>query len=149
MIVVPEAFALERIRKSGDAGRRWITALPGLVERLCERWEVGLIEGDPLYGDLALVALGQRGGEPCVLKVSWQEHSTLEEAVALRAWNGRGAVRLLEASPDDGALLLETLDPVRSLKDIDLLPAAEVAGALIRRLAVPAPPGLPLLADLA
>lgn len=146
---MPAAFAYERIRKSGDAGRCWIAGLPDLIGQLCERWEVELVEANPLYGDLALVVLGRRRGELCVLKVSWQEHPTHEEATALRAWRGNGAVRLLEVSIDDRALLLERLDPARSLESLDLLPAAEIAGALIRRLAIPAPAGLPLLAELA
>ncbi len=149
MIVVPAAFAYERIHKSGDAGRRWIATLPDLISQLCERWQVDLVDSDPLYGDLALVVLGHRRGERCVLKVSWQEHSTLDETVALRTWKGNGAVRLLDASLEDSALLLERLDPARSLETLDLLPAAEIAGGLIRRLAIPAPAGLPLLAELA
>ncbi len=149
MIVVPEAFSSERIRKSGDTGRHWIAALPHVIDRLRERWAVELTEEAPLYGDWGMVVLGYRRGEPCAMKVSWHEHSTLDEATALRAWNGRDAVRLLDASPADGALLLERLDRARSLEDLDLLSAAEIAGGLMRRLAIPAPPGLPLLTELA
>jgi streptomycin 6-kinase len=103
----------------------------------------------PRAGDRALVLFGRRGEEPCALKVSWPDHSTAHEAAALRAWGGHGAVRLLEAAPDEAALLLERLTPDRSLEDLGLLRAAEVAGALIRQLAIPAPPGLPPLADQA
>jgi streptomycin 6-kinase len=149
-IAVPGPFAAARRRKSGAAGRRWIAALPDLVARLCRRWSVELHQEEPpRYGDLALVLCGRYRGEPCVLKVSWPEHSTAHEAAALRAWNGRGAVRLLAASPADGALLLERLTPDRSLEDLDLLTAAGIAGALVRELAVPAPPGLPLLTEQA
>lgn len=146
VITVPEEFAAERIRKSGAAGRRWVSELPSLVDSLSKRWGVK-IEGTTHFGDLAVVVPGWRDDEPCVLKVSWHEHPTTEEAVALRAWAGQGAVRLLDASVPDGALLLERLDPSRSLEDLDLLRAAEIAGSLIRTLAVPAPPELPRLAD--
>jgi streptomycin 6-kinase len=78
-----------------------------------------------------------------VLKVSWHAVTVAEEATALRAWNGHGAVRLLGARPTDGALLLERLDAARTLQALPLPAAAEIAGALIRRLAVPAPAGLP------
>lgn len=142
MVVVPERFAAERIRKSGAAGRRWVSELPALVERLAGRWQVSVAAEPPLYGDLALVVFGTVGGEPCVLKVSWSDHSTFDEVTALRAWDGHGAVRLLEASPEDGAVLLERLDSSRSLEKLPLLSAAELAGGVIRRLAVPAPAGL-------
>lgn len=146
VITVPEEFAAERIRKSGAAGRRWVSELPSLVDSLSRCWGVK-IEGTTHFGDLAVVVPGWRGDEPCVLKVSWHEHPTAAEAVALRAWAGQGAVRLLDASVPDGALLLERLDPSRSLEDLDLLQAAEIAGGLIRTLAVPAPQELPRLAD--
>lgn len=149
MIVVPEAFARERVRESCDAARRWLEALPTLVEQLCERWGVELVEGRAPCGDWNLVFLARRGNEPCALKLSWPQQSAFDEAKALVAWRGQGAVRLLEASPDDGALLLERLDARRSLRTLDLFAAAEVAGDLIRQLTIPAPPGLRRLVDIA
>jgi len=58
-------------------------------------------------------------------------------------------VQLLAAQPDIGALLLERLNPHHSLRNVELLTTAEVAGGLLRRLAVPAPDGLPQLGDIA
>ena len=49
---------------------------------------------------------------------------------------------LLEADPAVGALLLERLDPTRTLQRMDLRAAAQVAGRLLRRLAIPAPEGV-------
>ena len=86
---------------------------------------------------------------PCVLKIAGPEHNAIDEALALEAWNGNGAVRLLEADREHGALLLERLDPDRTLRTTELATAAEIAGRLIRELAVPAPAGLPLLTDIA
>ena len=65
-----------------------------------------------------------------------------DEALALRTWAGEGAVRLLNTSGDDRVLLLEKLVPGHSLQDQPIDAAVEVAGGLLRRLAVPAPPGL-------
>ena len=149
MIVVPPEFAAERVRRDGDAARRWLDALPARIAPVCARWGVELDGGRPLYGDVNLVLPARRGDEPCVLKVCWPEHDSAGEASALRAWAGRGAVRLLDACPSEGLLLLERLDPDRSLRDLDLLPAAEIAGGLIRELCVPAPEGLPVLTDIA
>jgi streptomycin 6-kinase len=83
------------------------------------------------------------------LKIAGPEHNAIEEAIALEAWNGNGAVRLLEADREQGALLLERLDPDRTLRSAELATAAEIAGSLIHELAVPAPAGLPLLTDIA
>ena len=81
-------------------------------------------------------------------EIAGPEHNAIDEAIALEAWNGNGAARLLEADRDHGALLLERLDPDRTLRTAELATAAEIAGSLIHELAVPAPAGLPLLADI-
>jgi streptomycin 6-kinase len=68
----------------------------------------------------------------------------MNEAAALALWNGDGAVRLLDADDTAGALLLEWLDPRRSLKEADLSVAVPVAGRLLRRLAVAVPAQWPV-----
>lgn len=100
-----------------------------------------------MHGYLALVIPvrcedpARAGDEECVLKVSWRDEATVEEAHALRAWDGQGAVQLLDEDPVSGALLLERLDPARSLATLPVKDALAVAGGLLRRLAIPAPPG--------
>jgi len=149
MILVPPEFARWRAQVDGEAGRSWVAALPGLVTRLCARWDLVPDDTPPRHGGLGLVVMVHRAGVPCVLKVSWLEDTTVDEATALRTWAGHGAVRLFEAEPAAGALLLERLDPHRTLHDLGLWEAAEVAGTLIRRLAVPAPPGVRPLSEIA
>lgn len=149
MIVVPAAFAAHRIAWSGEAGRRWVEALPELIRELCVEWGLEAEEAEPLYGDLGLVVPVRRARDAYMLKVSWLDDTTMDEARALRAWDGRGAVRLYAARPEVGALLLERLAPHRSLRNLDLYSAAEVAGRLMRRLAVPAPGGLRTTRDMA
>ncbi len=141
MIVVPEAFALATFTREGDAGRDWIDQLPDIVALLCTQWGLTL-EGASMHGYLGLVLPARRGNDPCVLKVSWSDASTVEEAAALTAWNGQGAVRLLDAESAFGALLLEQLDHRRSLDALGIEEAIGIAGRLLRRLAIPAPDGL-------
>lgn len=139
MIVVPEEFAERTIAREGAAGRAWIAALPGRVTALCDHWGLA-VDGPPMYGGLSLVVPVRRGNEACVLKIAWVDVET--EAIALRAWDGRGAARLLEAAPAQHALLLERLDYRRTLNEVDLAEAIGIAGRLLQRLAIPAPDGL-------
>ena len=67
------------------------------------------------------------------------------EAAALAAWDGRGAVQLLMHDVDNGLLLLERLDPDRTLGHVPIADAVVAAASVLRRLAVPAPPGIPTL----
>ena len=84
--------------------------LAAVVELACERWELTL-SGEAPRGDWSTILVASRQGVPCVLKIAGPEYNAIDEALALEAWNGNGAVRLLEADREHGALLLERLDP--------------------------------------
>jgi streptomycin 6-kinase len=123
-------------------GRAWIAALPALVDRLCRRWRLQVEDAVAARGYHGMVVPVSRGAERCVLKLTWPAERTIDEAGALAAGRGRGAVLLLEADPAVGALVLERLDATRTLHSLDLRAAAQVAGRLLRRLAIPAPEGV-------
>jgi len=69
IITVPQAFTTATVIREGDAGRKWIHALPGLVEDLCQHWNLRR-DGPVMHGYLGLVIPVRRVEEPCVLKVS-------------------------------------------------------------------------------
>src|SRR5262249_50310539 len=81
--------------------------------------------------------------------VSFVEDSGAYEIQALAAWNGHGAVQLLEADLERRAMLLERLASRRSLEDLPIAEAGPIAGQLLPRLAIPASKGLPLQINLA
>ncbi|GIJ34485.1 aminoglycoside phosphotransferase family protein [Micromonospora sediminimaris] len=149
VITVPEQFAQWRIRVDGAAAREWVQALPALVDRLLDQWNLALDEAEPLHGGFGLVVLVHRGEQPLALKLSCSGNAVADEVRALRAWQGRSAVALLDAEPQAGAVLLERLDYRRSLHTLPLRDAAEIAGSLVRALAVAAPPGLRTLSEVA
>jgi streptomycin 6-kinase len=137
-VLEPVEFAAQ----ASVQGRAWIAALPALVDRLCRRWRLQVEDGIAARGYHGVVVPVSRGAERCVLKLTWPAERTADEARALAAWRGQGAVLLLEADPAAGALLLERLDATRTLERMDLRAAAQVAGRLLRRLAIPAPAGV-------
>lgn len=120
-------------------GATWLDGLPGLVDRLLHDWRL-TTTGASRHGECALVVPVRRHtGETAVLKVTWPHAEARHEHLALRAWDGRGAVRLLAAEPVSGTLLLEQLDADRCLRERPLLEACEVVGLLMRQLDRPAP----------
>lgn len=141
MINVPEQFAADTVAREGAAGQAWLDQLPDLVELLCQQWRLK-VDGSVMHGGLALAVPVLRKDEACILKVSWRDKATRAEAIALTTWDGQGAVRLLEAAPGHGAMLLERLNFTRSLNDMPIGEAILIAGALLRRLAVLAPVGI-------
>jgi streptomycin 6-kinase len=79
----------------------------------------------------------RRGETPLVLKLRWPEAAVKDEADALAAWRGHGAVELERSIPARGALLLERLDADATLSVVPIDEAVEIAGRLIRTLAIP------------
>ncbi|MFB4316725.1 aminoglycoside phosphotransferase family protein [Actinomadura sp. 21ATH] len=151
MIEIPGRLAEYQARFNGDAGRAWIAALPGLVDGCLEFWGLKP-DGEPRHGMAGLVVPVVRGdGTPAVLKVRLVNEESEGEGGALRAWDGQGAVRLLDEDPAAGALLLERLDAERSLMAVedDARALELLAGLLGRLVARPAPDGMRRLTDIA
>ncbi|WP_405921536.1 aminoglycoside phosphotransferase family protein [Streptomyces sp. NBC_00122] len=146
VVEVPEALADAQARFNGAAGREFIAGLPALAGRFLERWELRRT-GPGMHGVTALVLPVERpDGTPAALKLQLVDEESAGEPVALRAWGGAGAVRLLEHDEATGAMLLERLDEGRHLSAVaerDSRRAVHVVAELLARLtAVPAPVGL-------
>ncbi|WP_435845065.1 aminoglycoside phosphotransferase family protein [Streptomyces flaveolus] len=151
VIDVPDALAASQAKYNGEAGRAFIDALPELAAGFLDRWRLRL-DGPPMHGWAALVLPVVRGdGTPAALKLQILDEETAGEPLALRLWDGDGAVRLLDHDPATGTMLLERLDPTRTLGHVEDSRAAVlvVARLLARLTATPAPPGLRSLGDIA
>lgn len=139
-----------RVAALGDEGRAWAEALPGRLDDLCRRWS--LRPGWRLPGGSAsyLTTVLRVDGSEAVLEVPLPEPDPARHATALRAADGQGYVRLLEADPAAGALLLERLGP--SLDHAGLAPEAQLdalAATLLRAWRAPDRPALDKAASLA
>ncbi|MGW0617335.1 aminoglycoside phosphotransferase family protein [Streptomyces sp. NPDC002765] len=150
VIDIPGGLAAAQERFNGEAGRAFIAGLPGLTQEFLQRWALRP-DGDPMHGVSALVLPVLRSdGTRAVLKLQLLDEESEGEPVALRAWDGDGAVRLLDHDPATGTMLLERLDAGRMLS---ALPGTREAVLVIARLlahltALPAPPGLRRLGDI-
>ncbi|MEU8588730.1 aminoglycoside phosphotransferase family protein [Streptomyces sp. NPDC048664] len=145
MIRTPWAFARGTVQREGARGEQWLADLPAVVARMMERWHC-VPDGEVMHGGVALVVPVLRPATgPAVLKVSFPHPGNRHEPDALAAWDGHGAVRLLERDDAEFAMLLERTDPTTLAQVTSTDEVAAVAGRVSRRLAVPAPPGLPRL----
>ncbi|MFJ6671659.1 aminoglycoside phosphotransferase family protein [Actinosynnema sp. NPDC091369] len=144
---VPEALTASY--RSTDWGRAWPAALPNQAADVLDRW-VLRPDGSAGNGMASLVLPVVRAdGTPAVVKLHPVTEDNAAAAIGLRAWDGDGAVRLLDHEP--GAMLLERLDASRALSSpADDANALRVLADLLARLvAVPAPAGVRRLADIA
>lgn len=129
-------------------GATWLRRLPRLLEDLLARWDL-TVDGPTCWGQCAVVlpVTGPHG--TAALKVSWPHLEARSEHLALRHWEGHGAVRLARADPARFALLLERLDASTDLVDVPIDKACGVIGDLLAQLSSPAISRTPTLSAYA
>jgi streptomycin 6-kinase len=142
MGLIPEAFAKATVDREGAAGAAWLAELPGIIEDLLSTWGC-TIDGDVAHGQVGVVVPVR----DAVLKVSFPHPGNVHEPDAFAAWDGRGAVRLYERDDARYAMLLERVHSSTLWEHTDDF--AAIAGDLLRQLTIPAPDGLPRMAEKA
>lgn len=149
MIRVPDAFVRSTVEREGEHGAAWLAELPGRVDELLGCW--GCVpDGEVMHGGVAvIVPVRRRAEEPGVLKVSFPHPGNVHEPDAFAAWGGRGAVLLHGRDDERFAMLLERAHTSTLAEEEDGDEVVMVAGRINRRLAIPAPPGLPRLREQA
>jgi len=118
-IQIPQRLAENQVRIHGEAGSHWLRQLPGIADDVAKRWRLSL---DPPFttGFVDYVAPVRRaGGSAAVLKLCFHDAEFLSQEAALRAFEGRASIRLLDADLAQGALLLERLDPGQPLSKLN------------------------------
>ncbi|MEU6668234.1 aminoglycoside phosphotransferase family protein [Streptomyces sp. NPDC046727] len=128
--------------ETAPAGDDWLARLPATAERAVARRELTVERVQVPGGRSSLVVLVRRvDGTPAVLKLAPPRARPESERAALAHWAGLGAVQLLEADADDGALLLERLHPDVSVRSLPEAKALLEAAGTLRRLWVEPPAG--------
>ncbi|MEV8021644.1 aminoglycoside phosphotransferase family protein [Streptomyces sp. NPDC086554] len=141
MAFEPPQRLITALGETAQDGDDWLEKLPQAVEQAVALRELTVERVHVPGGRSSLVVLVRLAdGTPAVLKLVPPRSRPQSERAALAHWAGLGAVRLLDPSATDGALLLERLHrdvSVRSLPEAKAL--LEAAGTL-RRLWVEPPP---------
>jgi len=132
-----------------DVVREWLAEAEELAERCENLWQLR-IKGFLPGGSLSCVlACRQANGTAAVLKLlaPWAQEAIGPEVLALSAWNGRGAVALLDHTPDGRALLLRRIRPgdVFEPSGHDEADCERVVQTLRVLASIPPPEGLPAL----
>lgn len=146
---IPPEFAASiqnRPAEPAVSGSQWLCELPRLIDDVRTDWELEP-DGATMFGQCALVVPVRAGGAEAILKLTWPHPEAATEHLALRAWDGAGAVRLLRADPRRWALLLERLEST-DLTTVSIVDSCEAIGALMARLDRPALPQPPRLSEL-
>ena len=108
--MLPDAFVQTVLDVHGEKGATWLAGHPARLARFAERWTLEI--GAPFALSYNYVAPATRSdGTPVVLKLGVPCDEIATEVAALQLYDGRGMARLLAVDEDEGALLLECVQP--------------------------------------
>lgn len=137
---IPESFARTIVELYADDGVAWLKCLPSIMTSCAQRWSLTILPPFPNLSYNYVAPAVRADGAAVVLKLGVPNPELLAEIAALRLYDGRGSVALLDADPDLGALLLERLRPGRLLAQLtDDEKATMIAAQVMRQLWRPAP----------
>lgn len=149
ILEVSAAFSAEVLRRDTSAAW-WLEDLHDLWRSLSREWD--LSAAGPIETGMTslVVPVVAQTGTRAALKLVSPVVSIEGEAAALNAFDGRGAVTLLEADVERQAMLLEWVDGPALSEMADQGAAMSIAGRLSRELASAIPPlGAPHLCEQA
>ena len=127
----------------GERGSAWLAMLPALLNECAGRWALTILPPFPNLSYNYVAPIRRADGADAVLKIGVPHKELWSEMEALRVYDGRGSVRLLEADSGLGAMLLERLWPGTPLtilaNEAQDAQATSIAAGVMRRLWRPAP----------
>jgi len=116
--------------RAGELARGWVTALPAIVQRLCDRWSLTI--GSVLEGGKAAAVLRvTRDGEDAVLKIAPPGSGFASQIATLEAAAGHGYVRLLAHDLDANAALLEPLGEMLLIRPLPVEEKLDILAATL------------------
>jgi streptomycin 6-kinase len=137
---LPSQFIESVHRVFGDRGRKWLPELPAIAARCRDKWDLceGVICPNMSMNYIEFTTMPS--GDPVALKVGVPHPELFTEMEALRLYNGRGAVRLLDADRNLGAILMQRLEPGTMLWELgDNRKETHIAASAMCQLPVPVP----------
>lgn len=140
MIVNPGTCEPKILDIHGQTGREWLDRLADTLATCAERWSLQVL---PPFTDLSynyVTPAVTTAGEPVVIKAGVPSRELDREMEGLRAFDGHGITRLIDANAELGVMLLERLLPGEPLADVDDdETVTHVAVSVMRQLWTPAP----------
>jgi streptomycin 6-kinase len=136
------SFTKTMIEIYGDHGRAWLANLPALLAGCERRWSLRVGEALPNLSYNYVAPAWAADGTELILKAGMANAELVTEMAALQVYDGRGVVRLIDADPEQGVLLLERLRPGTMLVAVgDDEKETAIAAAVMAQLWQPLPEG--------
>jgi streptomycin 6-kinase len=134
-IPIPDAFARFIVQLHGDKGKAWLARLPEILASCAEQWQLAY---DAPFGNLTyhfVIPARRADGLLVVVKACSPTGEYLQEAEALRLFDGQGMVPLLAHDDANEVMLLQRLVPGTSLRAMaDDAAATRIAAGVMRQI---------------
>lgn len=138
---VPIPAELVAAHRRSREGITWIKELPDLLQGALTHWRLSVDLADgaiPWSGNTGIVVpVRTAGGRAAALKVAFPFDEVLLEPLALKLWDGVGAVRLLDHDAQNCAMVIDRLDAGKSLISVSIDQAISQWGATLKQLSIP------------
>jgi streptomycin 6-kinase len=137
---LPHNF-VQNITNGFPTGAAWLAVLPTTLAEAAARWSLTLGDAVPNLSFNYVCTATRADGLPVMLKLGVPTAEFAQEITALRFYNGRSMVRMLEADAERGWILLERIypgTPLSALKDDEVM--TRILAETLQRLWIPLPP---------
>jgi streptomycin 6-kinase len=138
-----EAAVRARVGSEADT---WLEGLPDLINRATSTWDLHVTAVANRIDTFGMSIPARRGDDRVTLRLAYPDATLADETTALRAWDGAGAVRVLEDDPA-GAQLRSAPSPGTPLTlERNEMRALRLAADTLRALWIAPPEGIQTLA---
>lgn len=139
---LPGKFIDRYLTMYGGDGQSWLDDFTTLRDELRKFWSLSDPKPLSVLSFNYLEYVTTSSGQEALLKIGYPHPELGTEIRALRAMNGEGVVKLIDAKPEKGALLLERIIPGHKLLTVcDDENATRIAGQVMTTLWRAAPEG--------
>ncbi len=145
MLSLPDSFRQNVIAVWGKQGEEWLRELPNILKLYSQKWALDITAPEHTLNYNYVAPARLKDGTEAIIKIGYPNPEIVSEINALKAYEGKKAVKLLRTDPENGVLLLERIRPGRALTEIqerDDEEATKIAATVIRDLPTSTPKGV-------
>jgi streptomycin 6-kinase len=123
----------------GENGKQWLNELSKVIEALETKWDIEVTRAFPNCYCNYVAEAKTRGGEQVVLKIGFPDDEFIREVAYLKELHGIAVPRIINLDMSLNAVLMEKIEPAKTLVAVHEDEAISIAASLMKKLWKPIP----------